>query len=380
MRKRFKSAAVILVITLIMSFFFPNHTIALSIASDEKEAFETAENLRVKIQENVPQCIWTEDTQCSRVTYLYDLDNRINGYIFEYSTLEKKTGYIQISTALGYPILDSYALEGVHWAAEKVYNTQDKLIYIGGISYYTKKEQLFSISDSIVSLSENDVMSSSKSELKQYYGMYLDNIGNSSKRQSAARGFNTITKFVQGYTGNITFATYANTPYSQNIDCARISALNVSIYWAKCRGKTGLYAGNVTTGYDQMANYIPIPDGRAMDQALYDGLYNYMKSKGYTPNYRGKITFSSNNNTSTIGDGIWKWDEIKTLIDNGVPPNIAVCVPGGGYHAVVIMGYQYIEVENTFMILDATSTTTVYKTLSSFSPGCNIFSSYTGWR
>lgn len=118
----------------------------------------------------------------------------------------------------------------------------------------------------------------------------------------------TITKWVSGYTGGITFATFANTPYGTNIDCAGISAVNAAY---------------------------------------------------------------------------WDWDAVTTIINRNVPINLAEYRYdpswGGTTHAVLVLGYQYIDVETTLMILDAYSTVPVYKTQSAFKIASNVFSSYNGW-
>ena len=188
------------------------------------------------------------------------------------------------------------------------------------------------------------------------------------------RGANTVTKFVQGYTG-MTFATYANTGDSGN-GCTIISGVNVCMYWANCRGKSGLYS-SVPGTYSALKSYIDVSSslGAKYTDAC-NGSREYMNSKGYLPSMV-KITCSE-----------WTWSNMKAVIDANRPIIFAseIFLSGGAYsglaHAVTVMGYQYIEVENTIMIADCYSTNIIYKTFSSI-PHCigtEAFSYYpSGW-
>lgn len=338
--------------------------------SMQQQAFEKAKYLQSIIKRDVSHCSWTEKTICRNIVPLYDPNLQINGYIFEYSTEGKEAGYIQISTIPGYPILDSYSLNGTHWATG--FQNTNKLIRLGAFSYYTiaNDSQIESVKDKEERYSLTDA--------KSIYSEYLSTLQNpkSETREANANSIYTQTVFAQGYHGGLTLATYSNTGDRGN-GCCRIAAVNSCLYWAKCRGKTGLYTSNSQT-YSAISSFIPLPsNGQNMDSNTYNGLNNYMKSKGYVPTVRGTI-FPNN--------GEWKWGTLTNLIDRGITPILNIrevqyvdgtAVPYG--HAVLMLGYQHIDVVNTLIVANGRSTTYTYLSTEVYPPFAGGYSHYNGW-
>lgn len=364
-----KCMSTILATCLTCCILFPSYVTALVVPSMEQQAFDKAEQLRSIIQNDVPYCTWSSETICSKVTALYSPDFQVNGYIFEYNTASKATGYIQINTVLGYPILDSYALDGTHWAVEKK-QANDKLIRLSSFSYCTET------SDKRVALIENDAKKLNFSAAKIIYNDYVATLqSNELKKTNNIKSIYTQTVFAKGYSGGLTLATHTNTG-DDGSGCYRIAAVNCCLYWAKCREKTGLYVSNSQT-YSAMASYIPLMLGSsAMHTATYDGLKNYMTNRGYSPTIRGTIS---------PDNGKWKWGSLTDLINRGIPPilnlNENIYHEGQLYkvgHAVLMLGYQHIDVVNTLIVADGRSSTYTYLSTEIYLPR-EQYSYYNGW-
>lgn len=369
-------------------FSAPSYAKTLSL---EEQAAQKAQYYRDIIMCDVPECSWTEETQILHITLLYDITGKVNGYVYEYANGEAPAGFLQIDVSSGEAVLDSYSFGDEHCAAKKMRclpaatvrsTDSSKLVYLGGYSYYLLGDET---ADGEVTA--YDVLNGKSGKLDLAAATEAYEAGILAKceaeaEQAAARnnvetikGTNTITKFIQGYTGGLTFATYSNTGDPGN-GCTIISAVNSCMYWTKCRGKTGLYT-SVPATYNALKSYISISSeyGATCNNA-YNGYRNYLTAKGYVSTVYGKI-YSGN----------WSWDRMKSVIDKNVPLTMATDIlledgsTTGIGHAVTIFGYQYIEVVNTVMIADAYSTSLVYKSFSSLihCVKSTSFSYYSGW-
>ena len=269
---------------------------------------------------------------------------------------------MQIDVSMGEPALDSYTFGDEHCAARELRNLPaaicgkkdtEKLVYLGGYAYYLLGE-----TDEEGKIKAYDVLNHRETELDRLSAvktyeedvmakrqMRLERVATRSGTMST-RGANTITKFVQGYTGGMNFATYSNTGDPGN-GCTILAAVNSCMYWTKCRGKTGLFT-SVPATYNAIASYISLSSiyGASYNDA-YNGYRKYLTDKGHISTVYGKI-YSDN----------WSWNRMKSIIDKNIPLTMASReLVGLTYigHAVTIFGYQYIEIENTIIFSDAHS-------------------------
>lgn len=365
----------------------------------KEQAQQTAQYYQEIIMRDVPGCTWTEDTEVSHVTSLYDPYGELNGIVYEYQNGQTPAGFLQVDLSSGTAALDSYSFGDEHPAAKKMRSlpsavsrnrTSDKLVYLGGYSYYVLEQATTNGVSEVYDVLNEQSTTLNLSSVKQSYTTYV-----AAKSQSQAvqkntvspMGLNTVTKLVQGYTG-MTLATYDNTGNHAKNGCTIISAVNTCMYWSKYRGKTNLYINSPVRTYNEINLYISLydnPSGATYNDA-YNGFRNYVSAKGYPSTRYGKITSAN-----------WTWSKMKSIIDSNVPITMATVHYGEddssgffpdiekddkvGGHAVTVFGYQYIEVANTIIIADAYSTSLVYKTFSSIkvSGESSAFSYYVGW-
>ena len=380
----------------ILTALFPMQVNAETLSLKE-QAQQTAQYYQEIIMRDVPGCTWTEDTEVSHVTSLYDPYGELNGIVYEYQNGQTPAGFLQVDLSSGTAALDSYSFGDEHPAAKKMRSlpsavsrnrTSDKLVYLGGYSYYVLEQATTNGVSEVYDVLNEQSTTLNLSSVKQSYTTYV-----AAKNQSQAvqkntvspMGLNTVTKLVQGYT-SMFLGTYGNLdPWEEN-KCTIISAVNTAMYWSKFRGKTNLYSTMPGT-FNAIKQYIPITsaDGATYNDA-YNGFRNYVSAKGYPSTRYGKITSAN-----------WTWSKMKSIIDSNVPITMATVHYGEddssgffpdiekddkvGGHAVTVFGYQYIEVANTIIIADAYSTSLVYKTFSSIkvSGESSAFSYYVGW-
>lgn len=377
--------------SLILSFLlalFPSAEALAAMAPMEERAGQKAAYYREIIMRDVPECTWDADTQTSHTTALYDPSGNVNGYIYEYVNGEGPAGFLQIDVSMGEPVLDSYTFGDEHCAARELRNLPaaisgetdtEKLVYLGGYAYCLLGE-----TDEEGNTEVYDVLNHTETAFDRPAAVKAYEEDVAAKRQMRAeeaatrsstmstRGANTITKFVQGYTGGMNFATYSNTGDPGN-GCTILAAVNSCMYWTKCRGKTGLFT-SVPATYNAIKPYISMENqyGTSCSKS-YDGYRNYLRSKGFEITIYGKIFYEN-----------WSWSAMKEVIDKNVPLTMTELLGYNGLneitHANVIFGYQYIDIVNTVMIADGRTNTLVYKSFSSLKHATysTMFSYYAG--
>ena len=379
-----KFVSVVLVFSMLTALF-PMQVHAETLKLTE-QVQQTAQYYQEIIMRDVPGCTWTEDTEVSHVTSLYDPYSELKGIVYEYQNGQTPAGFLQIDLSSGTAALDSYSFGDEHSAAKKMRSlsseesrsiTSNKLIYLGGYSYYVLKHANANGVSEVYDVLNEQSTSLNLSSVKQDYTTYVATKSQSPAFQSntiSPMGVNTVTKLVQGYT-SMFLGTYGNLDPQKKNKCAIISAVNTAMYWSKFRGKTNLYSTLPGT-FQAISKYIPITSewGATYNDA-YNGFRNYVSAKGYPSTRYGKITSAN-----------WTWSKMKSIIDSNVPITMATVgyLDGSQYgagHAVTVFGYQYIEVANTIIIADAYSTSLVYKTFSSInvSTASSAFSYYVGW-
>lgn len=244
--------------------------------------------------------------------------------------------------------MDSYALDGQHWATKL--SKADRLVRLGALAYYEAANH-----GRLKSIDTQEYLSLETASA--VYNQFASSI--STNTENPADTYNTKSIYTQ---------TVLAKGYSGGAGCARIAAVNCCLYWAKCRGKAGLYSSNPST-YRAISNYIIYGGEGDVHGSLYNGLRQYMISKGYTPTVRGTVT---------ANNGDWRWGTLIGLIDQGVPPVLIVQMPAGAGHAVLMLGYQHIDIVNTFIVADGKSSSYSFYSTAIYKPRAQ-YSSYNGW-
>ena len=85
----------------------------------KEQAQQTAQYYQEIIMRDVPGCTWTEDTEVSHVTSLYDPYGELNGIVYEYQNGQTPAGFLQIDLSSETATLDSYSFGDEHPAAKK---------------------------------------------------------------------------------------------------------------------------------------------------------------------------------------------------------------------------------------------------------------------
>jgi len=204
-------------------FSAPSYAETLSL---EEQAAQKAQYYREIIMRDVAGCTWTAETQISHATLLYDITGKINGCVYEYANGEEPAGFLQIDISSGKAVLDSYSFGDEHCAAKKIRclpavtvrsTDSSKLVYLGGYSYYLLGEETV---DGEVTTYDVLNEKSGKLDLAAATEVYEASILAKSKEQTEQaairnnveidRGANTITKFIQGYTGLYRWLDFCN--------------------------------------------------------------------------------------------------------------------------------------------------------------------------
>lgn len=214
--RRKKAISLVLVLSFLTALLpAPSYAKTLSL---EEQTAQKAQYYREIIMRDVAGCTWTAETQISHTTLLYDITGKINGCVYEYANGEAPAGFLQIDVSSGEPILDSYSFGDEHCAAKKMRclpaatvrsTDSSKLVYLGGCSYYLLGDEA---ADGEVTAYDVLNGKSRKLDLAAAAEAYEASVlvrCEAQAEQAAARnnvetikGTNTITKFIQGYTGS----------------------------------------------------------------------------------------------------------------------------------------------------------------------------------
>ena len=120
-------------------------------------------------------CTWAKNTNIDSITTLYDLDDNVNGYIYDLKTGGKATGYIQVDCSLGDPYISSFSFDGQSnlnampkadkLAKETTANS--KIYYLDGFEYGRKVKQ--GNGDAYFSLTNDSVAADSIAAIDNQY-------------------------------------------------------------------------------------------------------------------------------------------------------------------------------------------------------------------
>ena len=89
-----KFVSVVLVFSMLTALF-PMQVHAETLKLTE-QVQQTAQYYQEIIMRDVPGCTWTEDTEVSHVTSLYDPYSELKGIVYEYQNGQTPVGFLQI--------------------------------------------------------------------------------------------------------------------------------------------------------------------------------------------------------------------------------------------------------------------------------------------
>lgn len=354
-----KIISLVLLLSLILSVF------GLGVSASELNPVQTfareqIERIAAEPDENN---IWSEETSIKSEFVLYDLENVPNSYIYNLVTNGKDTGYIQIDVLDGVYSVHSYSFDGTNEVFHMLQqisqtntpgvlsaDTFGKVYYLGQSAYAIEKD------GQLLDLYTDEAIAVDRKDLKKGYNEFVASmkIPQISPQASITSGSTMITNYknftladMDDFKGKTIVGGHSTVV---NNHCTPTAGTNVVKYYAKCRGKSALYAGSDWNTFKALylamdtngVNYsfdgqwtgtywdITHSDG-------YSGLLNYINARGVptSDTYRyalGAVTGISINS-------------IKEQIDKNHPVIMGVkSFPGSSdsstYHSVVAFGYK----------------------------------------
>ncbi|MCI5923171.1 MAG: hypothetical protein SOR38_01320 [Oscillospiraceae bacterium] len=365
-----KYIKVMISLLLIFSFIFQPYSIYAveyntQLSADKSINSNTAiEKVISAIRSFNSECTWTNTTSISSCTPTYDINETLNGYIYELRTKDISSGFIQVLlTSDNTFIVDSYSFSGEHNALKAIRNNMSddifsydtsKLIYSGGFSYSFKKKESNS-----TAIKAFDVLS--RQEVNIEYNINLSHFNYTDNRSIAEpTAFGTKTVYVLNYK-SFSLNSYDTISNSERNKCQIICLLNISRYWKECRNKTNMFDINTLSELEKLLPVKPGLLGGISSADAYNKYQTYIKNRGYSIVKKG-----------TLPSTLWTWSNVKFIIDQGIP-----FTASDATHAVAVFGYQYqVEVDESLIpyglvIADPQNTTTTYKAFSSFVPNTN---------
>jgi len=316
------------------------------------------------IKSTSDDCTWTEETVIDNISETYDLDNKINSYIFEFTTLSEVTGYIQVDVSTDTPTIQRYNFGDRHpirnmvtSAKEKLKNKykqyEDRIIYTGGYNYYIENKgtkELFKVDSLSVEQKETSV-------LKEEYGKsVLAKINYQGKSvQSNVMSRSISTPIIVTVPSISSFSPVIMDDYPNYTNhCVPTAGVNIVKYWANCRGKTQLYTGYMQA-FTSMYSKMQTKSSGTEPYNGYLGLYNYGVSWGLTPTSR---EFRERANYIVYPDiqSAPLWTRVTRIIDAGVP-----FIYEFAGHANVCVGYKTLYGPDYLILINGWSRSLTYE-------------------
>lgn len=254
------------------------------------------------VNDDDKNCPWDDTTVLLPPLPLYDFNGNINGYIYNLSTGQKDTGFVQIFYIDGVCSLVGFSYEGRHYIenmlgayAEKSlarYNaTQMKIVYAGGmdylleslsnVEYYNLNEQAFVSSGCLAAM---------KSEYNQFSNKILtDEMRIQSETATRAATGTGVQRYVLGannldivVTSDFSGRTIGN--HAVGGHCTPTAATTIIKYWANRRGFSNLYYNSdwwvfsslyVNMNTRDINNINPETQSGTLSPDIIPGLINY---------------------------------------------------------------------------------------------------------
>ena len=312
---------------------------------------------------------WNETTQIVDRIPLYAPDDSLNGYIFNFETNGKKSGFMQVGILekelyvvnLGFEgndllnkminhhnILKAESMVKEIQGGERMIADLDpssKVYYTGGFNYY-----VYSENNELVSLAENKVVKNGISEVNISYISYIENMMEKEANKSSERQQVNVQRATENYTvrGYSTAASRMKTMnYWSNYSdhCAPTAAVNMVMYWKYGRGFFANHAAS------------------SSQTSVFNWFYNAMETnQGSAGTDRAKIWpayaeyFTEYSGASTaISDRVtWvTFDKIRTRMDEDIPVHLSISnYENVGGHSVNVWGYSIVNSNEYLRISD----------------------------
>lgn len=99
---------------MLLMFNVPIIAHASTSPKDISNVKNTVNNIIINYSRNFKESSWNNSSKINNIIPLHDLNNKINGYIFEITTNGKETGFIQIDTSAGTNNVSRFSFNGKH--------------------------------------------------------------------------------------------------------------------------------------------------------------------------------------------------------------------------------------------------------------------------
>lgn len=357
MKKIIKSLSFILLVC----FVFISIPINAKALTTNDEMLNFAKEQIILLSDSLEESNWDDSSEIYNVITLYDLDDNVNGYIYEIRTNGSDAGFIQIDISTGEKVVSSFSLEGNHALnsmieqSEKIenYNLKDisKIIHLGGYNYFVESKDAKQKDGNLLDLSTDEKITESLDKLRDEYNEQIElrknyNINklNNDTREAVKKYVPNATNSILVEMNDFNGLSVSVPPYvtwvARDGHCSPTVGTNIIKYWAKRRGVSNLYYSSDSWVFRSLVvNMKTYINNSTTTEEMYNGLWNYGAStRGVTP---------------TGGDikNRPSYAACKTTIDSGVPfiLNLSRYQSGGG-HSVATFGYY--EYGSNYLIIN----------------------------
>lgn len=341
----------------------------------------TYEFIQSQILSNDALCEWNDTTKINNVVALYNINEDINGYIFNLSTNDMPKGYLHLDYISGIFKVRSYSFNGIHelYGLQEVYGISNmmkkssKVYYNGWSSYWTKISE-----DKFESLVSPQKIILTKDKLQEEYCEHL------SKEEDDVelRSYESGTTMVSGYTSESSLSLVQMSLYSGltingttvTDHCTPTAGTNIIKYYALIKGFSALRPSTDKAVFTDMYKEMDTnfnQSGGGFSGTYFDPFYSdgYAGLKSYCTLY---------NKTPVYYDRTYwfpSFSEVCSIISNKNAPLLMTLnnFDGtSGYHSVVVFGYK----DSRIVIATGWDQSLHYYTYSSL----NVTEySYVGW-
>ncbi len=300
--KKIISLFLTLVLTLIISFSFSNTSFASDIKyipqSQAESMAETHINNRI-LQDK--ECPWKSQTKIGQVISLYDPEDKVNSYVFNLTTDGKETGFIFVEANKIEPVVQQFCYDG-HFMNDKLLKSNEsklktidkykfdktKIYYLGGYKFLIKgtKNQSHkaylnkSYSDEnteevFYDLTNSEILNYEKSEINKDYKKSIaavqkleDTKLSRSPRVNSKRDVDSLNSANFFVTSD-----FSKDGFSGN--CGPTSGTTLISYWAKQRGKSGLFHESWQWVHNGLYKHMNCRATGCTNKEYYDGILKY---------------------------------------------------------------------------------------------------------
>lgn len=347
---------------LIACFIFISIPVNAKALTVNDETLNFAKQQITLLSDSLEESNWNESSEIYNVIPLYDLDDNINGYIYEIRTNGNEAGFIQVDVSTGEKVVSSFAFEGKHALNSMIKQSEEissdklketnKFIHLGGYSYLIESKDTKDNDGKLLDLSTDKKVIESLDVLKEGYSKQKNMKKNS---DSSKLKISTMSAEVKKYVPNATNSilvemndfvglTVNVPPYvtwtAYDGHCSPTAGTNIIKYWAQRRGVSNLYYSSDSWVFRSLVVNMKTYINNGTSAAnMYNGLWNFGAStRGVTPTGGDLVNSPS-------------YAACKATIDSGVPFILNLSsYKGGGAHSVATFGYY--ENDSNYVIIN----------------------------